>query len=129
MNRAINHVTYCSKKSGCDLEILNRIREKGVRVVSLERAIVDSIDCPSLAGSLEEIEYALDSCRKLKIDKAIMRQGIMTKRSYIRKLATYLKKHYGDEIPEEFYKLCLSKIGNKINYFESKVGYSKLVLK
>ncbi len=53
----------------------------------------------------------------------------MTKRSYIRKLATYLKKHYGDEIPEEFYKLCLSKIGNKINYFESKVGYSKLVLK
>lgn len=72
MNRAINHVTYCSKKSGCDLEILNRIREKGVRVVSLERAIVDSIDCPSLAGSLEEIEYALDSCRKLKIDKTTM---------------------------------------------------------
>ena len=65
-------MTYCSKKSGCDLEILNRIREKGVRVVSLERAIVDSIDCPSLAGSLEEIEYALDSCRKLKIDKTTM---------------------------------------------------------
>ena len=72
MNCTINHVTYCSKKSGCDLEILNRIREEDVRVVSLERAIVDSTDCPSLAGSLEEIEYALDSCRKLKIDKAIM---------------------------------------------------------
>lgn len=65
-------MTYCSKKSGCDLEILNRIREEDVRVVSLERAIVDSTDCPSLAGSLEEIEYALDSCRKLKIDKITM---------------------------------------------------------
>lgn len=53
----------------------------------------------------------------------------MTKRSYIRKLATYLEKHYGYEIQEEFYKLCLSKTGNKINYFESKVGYSKLALK
>ena len=72
MNCTINHVTYCSKKSGCDLEILNRIREKGVRVVSLERAIVDSIDCPSLAGNLEEIEYALDSYQKLKIDKTTM---------------------------------------------------------
>lgn len=72
MNHTINHVTYCSKKSGCDLEILNRIREEDVRVVSLERAIVDSTDCPSLAGSLEEIEYALDSCRKLKIDKTTM---------------------------------------------------------
>ena len=72
MNCTINHVTYCCKKSGCDLEMLNRIREEDVRVVSLERAIVDSTDCPSLAGGLEEIEYALDSCRKLKIDKTTM---------------------------------------------------------
>ena len=38
-------------------------------------------------------------------------------------------KHFGEEIPESFYKLCLSKIGNKINYFESKVGHAKLVAK
>ena len=65
-------VIYHSKKSGYDLEILNRIKEEDIRVVSLERAIVDSIDSPSLAGGLEEIEYALSNCRKLKIDKIEM---------------------------------------------------------
>lgn len=82
-------MTYCSKKSGCDLEILNRIREEDVRVVSLERAIVDSTDCPSLAGGLEEIEYVLGSCRKLKIDKAIMRLGHYDK-TFLYQKAGYL---------------------------------------
>ena len=48
---------------------------------------------------------------------------------YLVKSFRMKNKHFGEEIPESFYKLCLSKIGNKINYFESKVGHSKLILK
>ena len=122
-------VIYHSKKSGYDLEILNRIKEEDVRVVSLERAIVDSIDSPSLAGGLEEIEYALDSCRKLKIEKIEMLLKHYDKAFLYQKVGYLFEKHFGNDVPESFYKLCLSKIGNKINYFESKTGYSKLVLK
>ena len=122
-------VIYHSKKSGYDLEILNRIKEEDIRVVSLERAIVDSIDSPSLSGGLEEIEYALSNCRKLKIEKIEMLLKHYDKAFLYQKVGYLFEKHFGDEVPESFYKLCLSKIGNKINYFEAKVGYSKLVLK
>ena len=122
-------VIYHSKKSGYDLEILNRIKEEDIRVVSLERAIVDSIDSPSLSGGLEEIEYALSNCRKLKIEKIELLLKHYGKTFLYQKVGYLFEKHFGDEVPESFYKLCLSKIGNKINYFEAKVGYSKLVLK
>lgn len=58
-------VTYKAKKSMCDLFICNKV-EEDIRVVTLERAIVDSIDCPSFSGGFEEVEYALDVCPKLK---------------------------------------------------------------
>jgi predicted transcriptional regulator of viral defense system len=122
-------VIYRSKKSGYDLEVLNRMQEEDVRVVSLERAIVDSIDSPSLGGGLEEIEYALSNCRTLKIDKIEMLLKHFDKAFLYQKVGYLFEKHFGDEVPESFYKLCLAKIGNKINYFESKVGYSKLILK
>lgn len=35
--------------------------------MSLERAIVDAIDCPSLSGGVEEIEYALENAPDLDI--------------------------------------------------------------
>lgn len=60
-------VRYESKKSNCHLQILDRMKEEGVRVVSLERAIVDAIDCPSLSGGVEEIEYALENAPDLDI--------------------------------------------------------------
>ena len=122
-------VIYHSKKSGCDLEILDRIKEEDIRVVSLERAIVDSIDSPSLAGGLEEIEYALSNCCRLKIDKIETLLKHYDKSFLYQKVGYLFEKHFGEEIPESFYKLCLSKIGNKINYFESKVGHCRLVLK
>ena len=100
-------VIYHSKKSGYDLEILDRIKEEGIRVVSLERAIVDSIDSPSLAGGLEEIEYALSNCRRLKIDKIEMLLKHYDKSFLYQKVGYLFEKHFGEEIPESFYKLCL----------------------
>ena len=51
-------VTYSCKKSNDDSFVLDKMKEEGIRVVTLERAIVDSIDNITLAGGLEEIEYA-----------------------------------------------------------------------
>ena len=122
-------VIYHSKKSTYDSEILNHMEEENIRVVSLERAIVDSIDCPSLAGGLEEIENALSICRKPKIDKIEKLLKHFDKAFLYQKVGYLFEKYFGDELPESFYQLCLSKIGNKINYFESNVGYSKLISK
>ena len=120
---------YTSKKSNCNLEIINRMNENGVRVVSLERAIVDSIDNPGYAGGLEEIEYALDACRDLDINKVITMLAYYDKAYLYQKVGYLFEKHFGNRVPESFYQLCLSKSGNKIQYFESNVGFAKLVLK
>ena len=45
------------------------------------------------------------------------------------KVGYLFEKHFGNRVPDSFYNLCLSKSGSKIRYFESKVGFAKLVLK
>ena len=120
---------YSSKKSTCDLEIIDRMKQNGVRVVSLERAIVDSIDNPGYAGGLEEIEYALDACRDLNIDVVIKMLEHYDKAFLYQKVGYLFEKYFGNRVPDSFYQLCLSKSGNKIQYFEAKVGFAKLVLK
>ena len=120
---------YSSKKSTCDLEIIDRMNQNGVRVVSLERAIVDSIDSPGYAGGLEEIENALDICRDLDLDKVIKMLEYYDKAYLYQKIGYLFEKHFGSRVPDSFYQLCLSKSGKKIQYFEAKVGFAKLVLK
>ncbi len=122
-------VIYSSKKSECNLEIMDYIKENNVRVVSLERALIDSIDAPNYAGGLEEIELALDICRVPQIDKVIKMLEYYDKAFLYQKVGYLFEKYFGDKIPGPFYKLCLSKAGNKIRYFEAKVGYAKFVLK
>ena len=120
---------FCSKKSVCDLEIIDRMHQNGVRVVSLERAIVDSIDNPGYGGGLEEIENALAGCRDLNLDKVIKMLEYYDKAFLYQKVGYLFEKYFGDRVPESFYQLCLSRIGNRIQYFEAKVGFAKLVLK
>ena len=123
------NIVYSSKMSMCNLEIIDHMKENGVRVVSLERAIIDSIDNPGYAGGLEEIEYALDACRDLHLDKVIKMLEYYDKAYLYQKVGYLFEKHFGNRVPESFYQLCLSKSGNKTQYFESKVGFAKLVLK
>ena len=111
-------VTYSCKKSNDDSFVLDKMKEEGIRVVTLERAIVDSIDNITLAGGLEEIENALDDTPKLnfedikhllkKKDKAIL---------YI-KVGYLFEKHLGNNVPSSFLKLCLSKVSKHINYLD-----------
>jgi predicted transcriptional regulator of viral defense system len=122
-------VTYKAKKSTCNLQILDRIKEEGVRVVSLERAIVDSIDCPSLAGGLEEIGHALDNAPELDLQLVSQLLECSNEKVLYQKIGYLFEKHYGGKIPAEFYEKCLQHCGEKIVYFESRVGRAKLNLK
>lgn len=123
------HVGYCSKKDSCDLEILDRMNGDGTRVVTLERAIVDSIDNPGYAGGLEEVENALDFCRNLYVDRVIRMLEYYDKAVLYQKVGYLFEKYFGDRMPESFYQLCLERSGKKIHYFESKVGFSKFIPK
>ena len=122
-------VVYKAKKSMCDLFIRDRMKEEDIRVVTLERAIVDSIDCPSLSGGLEEVEYALDSCPKLKWQDVLTLLKSYNKKLLYQKVGYLFEKHFGGEVPQEFYDECLKNSGNTTVYFECKVGYAKLVAK
>ena len=120
------NVIYRSKKSTYDLEILDHMKEEGIRVVSFERAIIDSIDSLSLAGGLEEVENALEFERKLNIEVVIKLLKHYDKAYLYQKVGYLFEKHYGDKIPNDFYKLCLSKIGNKVFYLEPNSTKAKL---
>ncbi len=100
-----------------------------MRVVSLERAIVDSIDNPKYAGGLEELEEAINCCRNLDINKVIKMLEYYDKAFLYQKVGYLFEKYFGSRVPDSFYQLCLSRAGNKIQYFEAKVGFAKLVLK
>ena len=101
------------------------MKEEGIRIVTLERAIVDCIDNITLAGGLEEIEYALDDTPKLnfedikhilkKKDKAIL---------YI-KVGYLFERHLGNNVPSSFLKLCLSKVSKHINYLDKSLNKTK----
>lgn len=122
-------ITYNSKVSKCDIEIIDHIKENGIRVVSLERAIVDSIDNYHLGGGLEEVELALESCRKLNIETVISLLKYYDKTSLYQKIGYLFEKHFGNEVPSSFYKLCLSKIGKKKMYLDCTPGKTKLITK
>ena len=119
-------VTYKAKKSNCDLFIRDRMKEEGIRVVSLERAIIDSIDCISLAGGLEEVEYALDDCPKLNLKDVETLLKAYNKNVLYQKVGYLFEKHFGNDIPEEFYRECLKHSGNTVIYLDCNTREGKL---
>lgn len=122
-------ITYTSKASAYDIEIQDHTKENGIRIVSLERAIVDSIDNYHLGGGLEEVELALDSCKTLDIKKVIVIIEHYNKVSLYQKVGYLFEKHFGKQVPSSFYELCLSKIGNKKIYLDCTPGRTKLISK
>lgn len=122
-------VTYYSKVSKCDLEIIKHIKENGVVVVSLERAIVDCIDNYHLGGGLEEVELALDSIKSINIEKIVLMLNYYNKASLYQKVGYLFEKHFGNDIPSSFYELCLSKIGKRKLYLDSFPGKTRLISK
>ncbi len=119
-------ITYIAKKPTCDLFIRDRMKEEGIRVVTMERAIVDSIDDPSLAGGLEEVEYALDDCPKLNLKDVEKLLKAYDKKVLYQKVGYLFEKHFGNDIPDEFYDECLKHSGTSVVYFECDVGNAKL---
>ena len=96
-------IIFNSKKSTCELEIINNIKQNGVRVVSLERALVDSIDNLSLGGGLEEVENALENVNKIDINKIIKLLEFYDKAFLYQKVGYLFEKHFKDELPNSFY--------------------------
>lgn len=122
-------VIYHSKISRCNLEIEDHMKENAIRVVSLERAIVDSIDNFHLSGGLEEVELALDSCPKLDARRVMSLLKFYDKIFLYQKVGYLFEKHFGDAIPQSFYEECSSKIGTKKVYLECAPGKSKFISK
>lgn len=120
-------VIYASKISTYNLEIIDSMKENGVRVVSLERAIVDCIDNYHLGGGLEEVELALENIKELRIEKIITLLKFYDKAVLYQKVGYLFEKHFGDKIPSSFYQLCLEKKGNTKIYLNCTPGRAKLI--
>lgn len=126
---SFEEINYVSKKENCELEIKDYMKEAGIRIVSLERAIVDSINNPGEAGGLEEVENALGICPKLDIKIVVKLLNYHNKAFLYQKVGYLFEKYFGNEVPDSFYELCLSKSGNTIRYFYVRTGSAKYIRK
>lgn len=122
-------IIYHSKVSKCDLEIVDHIKENGIRVVSLERALVDSIDNYHLGGGLDEVELALSAFRTPNVEAIESLLKHYDKAFLYQKVGYLFEKHFGEELPNSFYEFCLSKIGTKKMYLDCTPGRTKLISK
>ena len=122
-------ILYHSKKVDHQTQVIDLRSTKGLRVVTLERTIVDCIDCPELSGGLDEVESALDYAPKLDLGLVMEMLEFYDKRVLYQKVGYLFEKHFGARIPASFYEKCLSRIGNKIVYFDAQIGRAKLNLK
>jgi len=100
-----------------------------IRFVTLERAIVDCIDKISLAGGLEEVSNALENISNLDAKLLVEILDYYSKASLYQKVGYLLEEKLGKELPSWFYKHCYERRGNKVFYFDTKVGKGKLNLK
>ena len=120
-NIEFNDINFVFKKSHIKSQIINHIDEEGVRVVSLERALIDSIDCISLSGGLEEIIYALKNITALN-ENAIIEVLHEYNESYLYRKVGYLFSTYLKyRLSSKFYKMCESHM-NKTRYYLDKQG-------
>lgn len=109
----------CQKVS--DVKFVNNIINEGIRVTSLEKTIVDCIDKIDIAGGIEEVLNALEQTKYLNEEKIL---GILQYKNKIflyQKLGFFIEL-YNEQLDfsENFFKVCKSKIKNKINYLLSE---------
>ena len=119
-------ITYYSKKSTCNLEINDFMKQNGTRIVSLERAIIDSIDNIHEAGGYDEITQALEICPNLNVNTVVKLLDFYDKKFLYQKVGYLFEKYFGDEFPPSFYEYCESKIGKAKKYLDSFRGNTVL---
>jgi len=111
-------VRYVGKKMEYKEFVLDRMDKEGIRVATLERTVIDSIDNIGLAGGLEEVEYLLDYVNYLKMDDIIKILEKYNKSVLYQKVGYLFEKFYRDKLPKSFYDLCLSKKAKTVRYLD-----------
>ena len=132
-NQVFNTVYFCSGAEVRPFEregvLYNRLRLSkalggilttelyaAVRVTDLERSVVDCIDRLDLAGGIEEVLTAVNSCAYLdddKLKKYLDEYG----EKYLYQKAGYLLWHAKrNELPQEFFIYCKERMGNRRSY-------------
>lgn len=124
-----NDVTFKSKASISSTQIIDLMNEQGVRVVSLERAIIDSIDCISYGGGIDEVIAAIYNCPQL--DEKLLLEMLEEYNKIIlyKKVGYLFETYYQKNISPDFYRRCLNRVGNKVDYIENEINNCKFNLK
>lgn len=89
-----------------------------VRVISLERAIIDCIDNIGLAGGIEELLHALSDVEQ--IDEVKLIEMLVGYDSvFLYQKCGYILEHFKDDIglSDNFFNVCCGKITNQVRYF------------
>lgn len=115
-------VTYRCIPVSSKEEILERMAEEGVRVVSKERLLIDCADRLDRAGGFEELAQAVSSLKE--IDEArVLKLLLSRKEAFLfLKVGYILQKYYSYPLKKSFYQECLSYRSSKKYYLGTKPG-------
>ena len=111
--------TCCPQKF--DVGIIEPMFERGVRVTSLERTVVDCIVRIDLAGGFEEVMHCfeslsfLDEKKMLEVLSAYNTPVVWKKTGYVLEC---LQKQTG--LSEPFFLQCHSKMGKSVNFLTNR---------
>jgi predicted transcriptional regulator of viral defense system len=106
-----NFATTTVERSGLD-----------IRVTSLERTMVDLLDCPRLGGGWEEIYRSLESVEYFDLDVVIEYVYLLEKKTTAAKVGYYLEQHASELMVEKAHLEKFRKlIPRQPHYFDRRV--------
>ena len=110
-------IDYVRKPAKHDVQIMN-IVTAGVRVTSLERAVIDCIDNIDAGGGIDEILNALDQVRVLGETKLLETLKAYNSVFLYQKVG-YVLENFKDKfmLTDSFFEECKSHLTNQIKYF------------
>lgn len=99
-----------------------RMAEQGLRLASLERLLLDSVDHLSHGGGYEEITKAVGLMKGLDEERLLALLQMRGKEVLFLKTAFVLSTFYEGPISPCFYRECLKHRSAKKYYFGAKIG-------
>ena len=104
------------------LFIRDRLAEEGIRIVSVERMLVDSADRLDRCGGFEELSKAVSSIKEICEEELFLLLKSYGSDFLYLKIGYLLEQYFRGPISEGFFSECLRHRSRKKYYFGAKTG-------
>jgi predicted transcriptional regulator of viral defense system len=109
--------------------VADRMAEEHIRIVKMERLLVDAVDLPRYCGGYEEVSKAIGLIPYLEEPLLLSYLRTINKDVLFLKVGYLLETYYQGSLSPAFYSECLSHLSKKKYYFSAKIGNGRYISK